>query len=423
MAVKQLWMAPPQFEDSDGNPYSSARLFFYAAGSSTKQNVYTDSTGNTAASNPTTLNSSGYPAASGTIFAPWGTVGQTYKIGLAAPGSDDPPASFIWTIDNVAPINDTTVTIDQWVSGATPTYVSATSFTLSGDQTSTYHVGRRLKTTNSGGTIYSTITASAFGALTTITVVNDSGTLDSGLSAVYYGLLSSTNRSIPPLGEVIPLTSVSGTNTITASASTSAMAGGYQTGQAYVFVAANTNTGATTININSLGAKNVFRNAAACVGGELVQNAEYIVVYDGTQFNLIGATLPAATQTQQEAGTLATSYVAPSTQQFHPSAAKAWCIWDTSGTIAASYNVTSVTDSAVGDQLVNLTTAFSSASYAVVAGVRGDWTSGVPAGQMVCNNQNTTSSASVIRIVTARISDGAFTDPANNFMVVAYGDQ
>jgi hypothetical protein len=47
--------------------------------------------------------------------------------------------------------------------------------------------GRRLKTTNSGGTIYSTITNSVFGALTTVTVVNDSGTLDSGLSAFCLG--------------------------------------------------------------------------------------------------------------------------------------------------------------------------------------------------------------------------------------------
>jgi len=40
---------------------------------------------------------------------------------------------------------------------------------------------------------------SAFAAVTTVTVVLDSGTLDSGLSAVSYGLLSATNPSIPTL--------------------------------------------------------------------------------------------------------------------------------------------------------------------------------------------------------------------------------
>jgi hypothetical protein len=57
-------------------------------------------------------------------------------------------------------------------------------FTLVGDQTTTFTVGRRLKTTNSGGTVYSTITASVFAAVTTVTVVNDSSSLDAGLSAV-----------------------------------------------------------------------------------------------------------------------------------------------------------------------------------------------------------------------------------------------
>jgi hypothetical protein len=114
-----------------------------------------------------------------------------------APSTDtDPPTAAIWTIDNVSPINDTTVTIDEWVSGPAPTFIGTTSFSLVGDQTTVFHVGRRLKTTNTGGTIYSVITVSAFTTLTTITVVNDSGVLDSGLSAVSYGLLSEVNPSL-----------------------------------------------------------------------------------------------------------------------------------------------------------------------------------------------------------------------------------
>lgn len=213
MAVKQLWTTPPQFVDANGDPYSGALLFFYAAGSSTKQNTYTDSGGGTACDNPITLNSSGYPAVSGTILAPWGTVGETYKIGLAAPGSSDPPASFIWTEDNVSPINDSSVSADQWISGPAPTYVSATQFTLVGDQTSTFHVGRRAKTTNSGGTVYGYISVSVYTSLTTITVVNDSGTLDAGLSAVSYGLLSSDNPSTPLLTDAYPIVSGSADKT------------------------------------------------------------------------------------------------------------------------------------------------------------------------------------------------------------------
>lgn len=303
MAVKLLFNELPQFVDANGAPYSGAKLFTYVAGSSTKQTTYQDSGAITANSNPIVCDSAGrvpYPI--------WGTTGVSYKLVLAPSTDTDPPTSPIFTIDNVTGINDTTVSIDQWVSGPTPTYVSATSFTLAGDQTGTFQVGRRVKTTNSGGTVYSTITASAYAALTTITVVNDSGSLDSGLSAVSYGLLSATNQSIPPLGMVIPLTSVSGTNTITASALTETAP--VQTGQAFLFIPASTNTGATTLNINSIGAKNVFAGNSALVGGELKAGKPVVVMYDGTQFQLVGGTYKQPTRTVLTSGTGAT-YTTP----------------------------------------------------------------------------------------------------------------
>lgn len=181
------WGPKPQFIDANGNPMSSGTLTFYAAGSSTPQNTYTSSTGSVANSNPVTLDSRGESP-----NEIWLTGGQTYKVVLK-----DSSGATVWTVDNVSGINDTSASFDQWVAGPTPTYVSATSFTLAGDQTSAFHVGRRLKSTNSGGTIYSRISASVFGASTTVTVVNDSGTLDAGLSAVSYGLLSATNPSGP----------------------------------------------------------------------------------------------------------------------------------------------------------------------------------------------------------------------------------
>lgn len=166
------------------------KLYTYAAGSSTPLATYTDSTGATPQTNPIILNSLGMPT-NGQI---WLTSGLSYK--------------FVWkdasdveikTEDDITGVTGT-ASVSQWqASGLTPTYVSATSFTLSGDQTSEFHVGRRLLTTNTSGSIYSRISASAYGALTTVTVVNDSGVLDSGLSAVSYGLLTATNSSVPYL--------------------------------------------------------------------------------------------------------------------------------------------------------------------------------------------------------------------------------
>lgn len=84
------------------------------------------------------------------------------------------------------------------------------------------------------------------------------------------------------------LTSVSGTNTVTATAPLSMAA--YAAGQVFRFIPANTNTGATTININSIGAKNLFLGGVACVGGELTANVPAEIIYDGTQFQLMSLT-------------------------------------------------------------------------------------------------------------------------------------
>ena len=275
----------PQFEDASGNPDVSYQLFFYAAGSSTKQNTYTSSTGLTANSNPIVLNSLGQPT-----NEIWFTQGQTYKVVLAPANDTDPPVSPIWSVDNLTGINDVSGSIDQWIASAlTPTYISATSFSFVGDQTATFAIGRRLKTTNTAGTIYSTISNSVFGAVTTITIVNDSGTLDSGLSAVSYGILSSTNRSIPIINaNPNYLTGVAGTNTVTGTATQVPTA--YVVGQEFEFIPANTNTGATTLNISSLGAGAVQLRGAALIGGELVQNVPVKVLVSAATpvFQIIG---------------------------------------------------------------------------------------------------------------------------------------
>ena len=86
------------------------------------------------------------------------------------------------------------------------------------------------------------------------------------------------------------LTSVAGTNTITAALAQSPAA--YTAGDRFILIPANTNTGATTLNVtpsggSALGAKNIFSFGAACVGGELIASVPVEVVYDGTQFNII----------------------------------------------------------------------------------------------------------------------------------------
>lgn len=195
MGVKLAPVGRKQFIDENGAPYSGAQVFYYIAGTTQKQDTFTTSAGTTANDNPLLLNSKGQPD-----NEIWFTEGISYKEVIAPSGDTDPPIAALETNDNLTGINDFTSSSDEWVaSGLTPTYISATSFSLVGDVTSRYHIGRRLKTVNSGGTIYSTITATAYTSLTTITVVNDSGVLDSGISAVSYGILSSVNPSVPKI--------------------------------------------------------------------------------------------------------------------------------------------------------------------------------------------------------------------------------
>jgi len=88
------------------------------------------------------------------------------------------------------------------------------------------------------------------------------------------------------------LTSVAGTNTITATASGPIAA--YAAGQVFLLVAANSITGAATLNVAStatpggIGAKAITKyGARPVVQGDILAGAVYELVYDGTQFQII----------------------------------------------------------------------------------------------------------------------------------------
>ncbi len=71
----------------------------------------------------------------------------------------------------------------------------------------------------------------------------------------------------------------------------------YVQGEKYAFKASAANTGATTVAVNALGAKNVFKKtptgAAACSGGEIQSGDLVELEYDGTQFQIMGQTATA----------------------------------------------------------------------------------------------------------------------------------
>lgn len=90
------------------------------------------------------------------------------------------------------------------------------------------------------------------------------------------------------------LDTVAGTNTITSAFDGGVTPAALVAGQKFTFIAANTNTGATTLAAGALTAKNVFSGGAALVGGEIVAGAQINVFYDGTQYNIESGSFIAA---------------------------------------------------------------------------------------------------------------------------------
>lgn len=62
----------------------------------------------------------------------------------------------------------------------------------------------------------------------------------------------------------------------------------YVTGQTFKFKAATANTGACTLNINALGAKTIKKNVSTDLAtGDILANQDVVVIYDGTNMQLI----------------------------------------------------------------------------------------------------------------------------------------
>jgi len=196
----------------------------------------------------------------------------------------------------------------------TLTFVDTTHFRFAGDQVTPPGpciVGRRIKATVTAGTVEGYITIALFdGVNTNVTVVMDGASvLDAGLSEVQFGIMVDAL----PQGVLNPTNNpnyvvAAGTDTYTAALSPAITA--YIAGVPYYVQFVNPNTGASTLNLNGLGAIAIKKNVSvALVSGDLVANIIGILIYDGTNFQLVGvatfggAPLPSTTQVQMGVGT------------------------------------------------------------------------------------------------------------------------
>jgi flagellin len=179
---------------------------------------------------------------------------------------------------------------------------------------------------------------------------------------------------------------------------------------------ARTSDGATITNFKTDGTNGIINSVADTI---IQVNTTEKVRVTSTGVAITGGITGdvVAAQSEMETATAVDAIVSPGRQHFHPSAAKFWCQASISGTAITSYNVTSVTDTAVGKVTVNIANDFSSADFCAVGGAVLNL--GATAALLYAVSPPT--AAGTILVQATNIANNAFVDPAE-WSVVGFGD-
>lgn len=162
------------------------------------------------------------------------------------------------------------------------------------------------------------------------------------------------------------------------------------------------------------------RFATAEVAGSYLNPGNFILLcYDGTssRWRVLRGSNERASQAQMEAASEGQRSVVPSIMQYHPGVAKCWVVGTpNSTTIITSHNITSLGDTATGQQTVTIATDFSSANYCVQVTVD-------DSGTTLVNSATVTGRAAGSYIMNSVVEAGSGVDPSTAWHSVAYGDQ
>lgn len=160
----------------------------------------------------------------------------------------------------------------------------------------------------------------------------------------------------------------------------------YADQQAWILRADRAPTGAATLNVDALGAKDIKKIDASnslidIASGDWGIGDLIPVFYDGTRmivpkYGLLkaGAALALASEAEAEAGTSSTTLMTPErTEQHSATRPRVWAMCAFNGTAstpisveANGFNVTNVTKNATGDYTINFAAAVPNANYAVL---------------------------------------------------------
>lgn len=334
--------------DSSGAVAASAKIYYYETGSTTPKAVYSDAGLTSAVTQPVRSSSIGIVPVTYLIAGRYKrAVTTSADVTISAYAADPIDASVEMITASAAP---------------SPTFAFLRYY-----NTSDGHVYER-KHDDSGWTDLGPVDALLNAATVTQQLAGTSAAVSSTPDSVA-GLWQRGTSITPSAGAVSLPSTGGGVFTINAGAISSISAA--QGGRVVIFEFAGAS--AITHNASSMdlpgnanittaaGDRAAFVNLAAADASGSNWRCLWLVRDDGSLAYTV------ATQAQMEAFSNATFPVVPSVVQYHPGVAKVWADIDCTGTMGldASHNVTSVTDLGVGNPRLNLTTAFSSANYAV----------------------------------------------------------
>src|SRR3990167_6642466 len=231
-----------QFVDDTGTPYASCKLFHYAAGTTTDKTIWTDEAKTTPAAQPIVADSKGIV----TFYAD----GDYYFV---LKDSSDNILYDTW--DYIRITSDSATMWEGNHGTAYPSAAAANIWQLFAKHTA----GNVLQELgiNNGSSFVPLV-----GIDSNLKYAVDTGAADAYLIA-----------PSPP---------------ITA----------YTTGQIFYMKATNANTGASTVNVNSLGIKSIVKNQnTALQANNILANQIVILQYDGTNFELLNPIPETGTQT------------------------------------------------------------------------------------------------------------------------------
>lgn len=188
----------------------------------------------------------------------------------------------------------------SWTGGLAPTYISGASFSYQGDQTDFFVIGRRVRALVNSGHLLGVVNNAVFASnTTTVTVVWDSSSLDPSVVDVNIGSLNPDENSVPvlppaslPSNVYTSITTVlSGTASGTDNyvVTLSPVPTGLIAGQFYVIKFTNANTGPAVLAVNAIPAVSITKNGSiALVANDIKANQELVLVFDGTNLQIVG---------------------------------------------------------------------------------------------------------------------------------------